>query len=277
MGTGRPECPEDWDISPGQPETKAERAEAEAALWRARGKEVDTKMSTTDAAKQKVERASGRVQEKAQPAVGEVRQKSQEIRGQAGSRVREQIDTRSTQAGEQVQSLAEAVRGSGEQLRNQGNERQARIAEQAAERTERLGGYLRESDADRILGDLEGFARRQPWLIAVLGAGVGFLAARFLKASSGGSEDGREAERGLPRAGWEEERSVVEPPRATAPGVDLPAPPVEAPTTGRRRRSREPTTPASPSVDLPAAPVDVPAPPADVPVTGRRRRPPRQP
>ena len=44
--------------------------------------------------------------------------------------------------------------------------------------------YLTDSDADRILGDVEDFGRRQPW--AVIGGGVvlGLLASRFLKASS---------------------------------------------------------------------------------------------
>jgi uncharacterized protein YjbJ (UPF0337 family) len=228
-------------------------------------------MSTTDAAKGKLERASGKVQETAQPATGEARQRAQEIRGQAGSRLRQQVDNRSTQVGEQVQSLAQAVRGTGEQLRSQGSERQAKAAEQAAERAERLAGYLQESDADRILGDVEGFARRQPWLIAALGAGMGFLAARFLKASSRASENGPAPARGLPPGRWEEEPPVIEPQLVTAPAAELPSPPVEPTASGRRRSSRrEPATPASPAIDVPAAPVDVPP-------SGRRRRPSREP
>ena len=192
-------------------------------------------MSKKDAAKEKLDQASGQVQERAQPAMDQARQKAQEVRTQAGTRLREQVDNRSTQAGEQVQSLADAVRTSGEQLRSQGQERPAKVVEQAAERAERLGGYLRESDADRILGDLEDFARRQPWLVAVLGAGAGFFAARFLKASSGGGEDGREDERTFAPGKWEAEPRVVEPPGVTPAVGDLPPAPVDADAPARGR------------------------------------------
>ena len=52
-------------------------------------------------------------------------------------------------------------------------------------RAERLGGYLQESDGDRILRDVEDFARRNPWAVAAGGLLVGFAASRMLKASSG--------------------------------------------------------------------------------------------
>ena len=67
--------------------------------------------------------------------------------------------------------------------------RRARISprswpEQAADRAERLGGYLKQSDADRILGDIEDFGRRQPLAVLVGGLALGFIASRLLKASS---------------------------------------------------------------------------------------------
>jgi hypothetical protein len=119
------------------------------------------------------------VQEKAQQAKEQVHQAT----GSAQDRIREQVDTRSTEAGHQVDSVGEAMRTAGEQLRGQGNELPAKVAEQLAQRAEQLGGYLRESDADRILGDLEGFGRRQPWVVAAVGLAVGVAGARFLKAS----------------------------------------------------------------------------------------------
>ena len=81
-------------------------------------------------------------------------------------------------------SIADAMRRTGEQLRNDGKDGPAKVTDQAAERAERLGGYLRDSDADRILGDVEAFARRQPWAVAAGGVVLGFVASRFLKASS---------------------------------------------------------------------------------------------
>jgi vacuolar-type H+-ATPase subunit H len=135
-------------------------------------------------APEKAKEAAQQVQEKAQPAVDQAREKTQELRGQAGGRLREQVDTRSTQAGEQVTSMADAMRRTGEQLRSDGKEGPAKVTDQAAERAERLGGYLRDSDADQILGDVERFARRQPWAVAAGGVVLGFIASRFLKASS---------------------------------------------------------------------------------------------
>jgi ElaB/YqjD/DUF883 family membrane-anchored ribosome-binding protein len=126
------------------------------------------------------EQAKERVAESAQ----QVGEKAQEMRSQAGERVREQLDTRSTQAGEQMTTTAEAVRRVGEQLRSEGNPGPARYADQVADRAERLGRYLTQSDADKLLRDVEDFARRQPWLAVVGGATIGFLASRFVKASS---------------------------------------------------------------------------------------------
>jgi ElaB/YqjD/DUF883 family membrane-anchored ribosome-binding protein len=129
--------------------------------------------SEGDQAKDRVEEVKGQAQEKVQ-----------EASGQAKDRVREQVDQRSTQAGERVASAARDARSVGEELRRQGKDQPAKVADQAADRAERLGGYLQESDADRILRDVEDFGRRQPWAVVAGGLALGFLASRFLKASS---------------------------------------------------------------------------------------------
>jgi vacuolar-type H+-ATPase subunit H len=131
------------------------------------------KPSGAEAAKDRVEEVKGQAQEKVQEASGHAR-----------DRVREQVDQRSTQAGEQVSSAARDARSVGEELRRQGKEQPAKLADQAADRAERLGSYLQESDADRILRDVEDLGRRQPWLVVAGGLALGFMASRFLKASS---------------------------------------------------------------------------------------------
>jgi hypothetical protein len=71
-----------------------------------------------------------------------------------------------------------------------------------ARRADDLGSYLKSADADRILGDVEDFARRRPWLTAAAGALAGLAASRFLKASSSrryGSPT--ETQRALPSGG----------------------------------------------------------------------------
>jgi uncharacterized membrane-anchored protein YhcB (DUF1043 family) len=120
------------------------------------------------------------VQEKGQQAKEQV----QQVAGSAQDRMREQVDTRSTEAGHQVDSVAEAMRKASEHLSGQGNQLPAQAAEQLAQKAEQLGRYLRESDADRILSDLEDFGRRQPLVVVAAGLAIGVAAARFLKASS---------------------------------------------------------------------------------------------
>jgi gas vesicle protein len=122
--------------------------------------------------------------EKAGEVAGQAQEKAQEAAGQAKSRAREQIDQRSTQAGEQVSTTAGDIRSVSETLREQGKDQPARIADQAADRIEQVGSYLQESDADRILSDVEDFARRQPWAVVAGGFVLGMAAARFMKASS---------------------------------------------------------------------------------------------
>lgn len=103
---------------------------------------------------------------------------------QAKSGLRDQVDQRSTQAGEQITSQVSDARTLAEELRKQGKDGPARLAEQAADRAERVGSWLTESDADRLMADVEDYARKNPWTVAAGGLALGFLASRFLKASS---------------------------------------------------------------------------------------------
>jgi hypothetical protein len=134
-------------------------------------------MATTEA-------SNSSTKEKAQEVAEQAQAKAGEAAGEAKGKLREQVDQRSTEAGQRVSSTAGDVRSVGEELRRQGKERPAKLADQAAERAERVGRYLTESDADRILRDVEDFGRRQPWAVVAGGLALGFLGSRFLKASS---------------------------------------------------------------------------------------------
>jgi hypothetical protein len=128
--------------------------------------------------------ATAQAKDKAQEVAGQAQEKAQEAAGQARDRLRSQIDDRSTQAGDQVRTHAQDLRSVGDSLREQGKDQPARLADQAADRLERAGGWLTESDADRILGDVEDFARKNPWAVMAGGLALGFAASRMLKASS---------------------------------------------------------------------------------------------
>lgn len=135
----------------------------------------------------------------AKQAVEQGQEKAQEAIGKAGGTLREQIDQRSSQAGERVSGTAQDLRSVGEELRNQGKETPAKLAERAAERTEEVGSYLRESNGERLLEDVEDFGRRQPLAVLAGGLVVGLAAARFLKASSESRYRSRASSEGLTR------------------------------------------------------------------------------
>jgi ElaB/YqjD/DUF883 family membrane-anchored ribosome-binding protein len=128
-----------------------------------------------------VQQASSQVQDAASTA----QQKAVDLKEQGKGKLGETLDRRTTEAGGQARKMAQTLRQSSEQLRNQGDGQQvAGIAESAADRIERLGGYLERTSGDELLRDVEDFARRRPWMVAGVGLVAGLAASRFLKASS---------------------------------------------------------------------------------------------
>jgi hypothetical protein len=127
---------------------------------------------------------SEQVKERVGEGAQQVQRKTVEAKQQTRERVRRQIDTRSTQTGEQLTRTGSALRQTAEKLRGDQQEQQAQVLDAVAERTERFGRYLSQTDGDRLLRDVERMARQQPWVVAGGGAVLGFLAARFTKASS---------------------------------------------------------------------------------------------
>jgi hypothetical protein len=120
------------------------------------------------------------VREKAQVA----QDKAKGAAKQARSRLRDQVDQRSTQAGERLSGTTSDVRSVAEELRRQGKDTPARMVEQAAGQADRLSDYLKAASGERILRDVEDIARGKPWAVAASGLVLGFAASRFLKASS---------------------------------------------------------------------------------------------
>jgi hypothetical protein len=124
------------------------------------------------------------VKDKAADVAGQAQEKAQQAAGQARDQVRSQIDQRSTDAGQKVSEQGSDLRAVGDQLREQGKDGPAKLADQAAHHVERAGSWLSESDADKILHDVEDAARKNPWAVVAGGVVLGFAASRFLKASS---------------------------------------------------------------------------------------------
>ena len=177
------------------------------------------------------------VKEQAQDKAHEVREQAGEhvrkATGQARDRARDQVDQRSTQAGEQVHRHASDLRDVAQQLRAQGKDGPARIADQVAERAERAGSWMKESDGDRILGDAEDFARRNPWAVAAGGLALGFVASRVLKASSSRRYEERDGTPRLPPAGGTTVSGTTEAASVAPVGTTVGGDPGTVPTAPR--------------------------------------------
>ncbi len=115
----------------------------------------------------------------------DVRETAQNAVNQGKSFLGKQVDERSTMIGQQIGSLAQDLRNVGDQLRASGTVGGAAgYVDQGAELVDKLAQYLQDADSDRLIGDLEQYARRQPWAIAGAALVLGFAASRFIKTSS---------------------------------------------------------------------------------------------
>jgi ElaB/YqjD/DUF883 family membrane-anchored ribosome-binding protein len=128
----------------------------------------------------------------AQQAAEQVKDSAQQAAQQTRGRVRDEVDRRSTDAGQQASTVADAFRQSAQQLRQDGKDGVAKPIEQVAERIQSTGSWLERSSGDEILGDVEDFARRKPLAVLAGGAVVGFALSRLLKASSAQRYEQRE-------------------------------------------------------------------------------------
>lgn len=127
----------------------------------------------------------GQATSQLQDAASSAQEKAGELKEQGKGKLGETLDRRTNEAGGEARKMAQALRHSGEQLRTRGDGGQvASLADGAADRIERFGGYLERTSGDELLRDVEDFARRRPWLIAGIGLAAGLAASRFLKASS---------------------------------------------------------------------------------------------
>jgi len=124
--------------------------------------------------------ASGGAIEQAQEKVGAG---VEQAKSSAGSLIRSQVDERSSQLGEQLHGAVQALRQAEQSMEQEGTPG-SQLVERAATEVERTARYLSASDGRRGLKDLEGLGSRSTW--GVIGGGIvlGFLGARFLKASS---------------------------------------------------------------------------------------------
>jgi hypothetical protein len=147
----------------------------------------DDNGGATSEVAQQAKDAGQQVVSEARDAAGQVAVQAKDagiqMAGDARRAAEEQIDRRSTMAGERVGLAASDARDIAQHLRGRGREAPARFADQAADRMERFAQYLRDADADRIMSDIKHVGRTQPAALVAGAAVVGVLIGRVVKAS----------------------------------------------------------------------------------------------
>ncbi len=101
-----------------------------------------------------------------------------------------QLSSQKEKAASTLESVALSLRESGESLR-QDQPQIASLTDQAARRVEDISSYVREHDIKDFVSEAERLARREPLLFLGGALALGFVAARFLKASGGSGNSGR--------------------------------------------------------------------------------------
>jgi F0F1-type ATP synthase membrane subunit b/b' len=144
---------------------------------------------TNDAApaKEQAREVAGQAKEQAQAVAGQAKEHAQAAASQAKDKAAAQVDERSTQAGQQISAQGESLGGVAEELRRQGKDGPANVAEQASERVKAVGDYLERADGESLIQSAQDVARENPAAAAAVGAAAGFVAGRVIKAS--GADD----------------------------------------------------------------------------------------
>lgn len=113
---------------------------------------------------------------------------AQEKAGQVVEQARESatsgLESQKERAVDSLGSVAQAVRSTSKELRNQEHASIANFADQAAGQIDRVAGYLRYRDVGQLVSETESFARRQPAIFLGGAFALGLLGARFLKSAS---------------------------------------------------------------------------------------------
>ena len=106
------------------------------------------------------------------------------VRDSASAQLTQQKD----RATEGIGSVAQAVRQSTFQLREQQHDTIAQYIEQAADQLEKFSTRLKEKNVNELVNDAQRFARQRPALFIGSAFALGLMGARFLKSSSDQSD-----------------------------------------------------------------------------------------
>ncbi|MFL5733544.1 MAG: hypothetical protein ACJ78Q_10115 [Chloroflexia bacterium] len=132
-------------------------------------------------------RSPQEMKDQAQAKTGEVidqaKEKTGQVIGQVQEQAKSQVETQKGRAAESLGGVAQALRQTGQQMRDQDNAQVAQFTDTAANQIEKISTFLRERDVNDMVVEVERFARRQPALFIGGALALGLLGARFLRSS----------------------------------------------------------------------------------------------
>ncbi len=115
--------------------------------------------------------------------VEEVGDTARETVARATETAKQQADTKREKLGGGLERVAQTMHQTGNDLRQKNQAMVGDYLDQAAGQVEKVSDYLRGHSVDQIISDVDAFARREPAITIGVALGLGFLAARLLKAS----------------------------------------------------------------------------------------------
>jgi hypothetical protein len=134
----------------------------------------------SSAVQEKVDQA----QQKASEVADEAKKQASVLTEQAKTEAKSSLQSQKEMAAQELHGVAQALRQTSNNLREQDQTMFAQYSNQVANRVERASTYLEEHDLDELMHEAEDFARRQPELFIGGAFTLGLLAARFLKSSA---------------------------------------------------------------------------------------------
>lgn len=123
----------------------------------------------------------------AQPpqAVQQVSDTARQTMTQATQTAKQQANRQLDNVSDGLEQVAQTLHQAGDSLRENNQGAIATYVDKAAGQIERASTYVRVRSVDDIVEDVQSYARREPMMTIGVALGVGFLAARLLKASMG--------------------------------------------------------------------------------------------
>jgi hypothetical protein len=137
------------------------------------------------AVQEKVDQA----QQKASEVAGEAKKQAAALTDQAKMEAKSSLQSQKQVAAQELHGVAQALRQTGSNLREQDQTMFAQYSNQFAERVERASTYLEEHDVEDLVYEAKDFARRQPELFIGGAFTLGLVAARFLKSTAPSHEN----------------------------------------------------------------------------------------